>query len=269
MGHLVIVLLRGVAELKRVERWWDASGERQRAAARAGRRRRKRLMAVHPLSDHFAYFFSRLNPSTTFEAQASSQYATIKALIEDPNGGARALSARCFLQGSYRQATAIHTINDIDIVVLCELWHPPSVGAGAGPGWSRDDIFNAVAAPLFADGRYRAKVKYGPRSMCIKVELGIKVEILPVVYKQGNNDPSVEPFRMYRPEATEMGGRIRSLPPRMVDMEERRGKDTQQLHPDDQDPKTSPIALWTGSRVVSSRVPAVQSSRRSVSGFCR
>jgi hypothetical protein len=160
-------------------------------------------MAAHPLSEHFAYFFTRLNPSPTFEGQASSQYTTIKALIEDPNGGARALSPRCFLQGSYRQATAIHTINDIDIVVLCELWHPPSVGAGAGPGWSRDDIFNTVAAPLFADGRYRAKVRYGPQSMCIKVDLGIKVEILPVVYKQGNNDPSVEPFRMYRPEATE------------------------------------------------------------------
>jgi hypothetical protein len=39
--------------------------------------------------------------------------------------------------------------------------------------------------------------------MCIKVDLGIKVEILPVVYKQGTQDASVEPFRLYRPEAAE------------------------------------------------------------------
>ena len=101
-------------------------------------------MAAHALSDHFAYFFSRLNPSPTFEAQASSQYTTIKALIEDANGAARELSPQCFLQGSYRQATAIHTINDVDIVVLCQLWQPPSGGAGAGRGWSRDDIFNNI-----------------------------------------------------------------------------------------------------------------------------
>ena len=160
-------------------------------------------MAAHALSEHFAYFFTRLNPSATFEAQASSQYTTLKGLIEAPSGAARELSPQCFLQGSYRQATAIHTINDVDIVVLCELWQPPAAGVGAGRSWSRDDIFDTVAAPLFADNRYQAKIRYGPQSMCIKVELGIKVEILPVVYTQGNNDPSVEPFRLYRPEAAE------------------------------------------------------------------
>lgn len=37
----------------------------------------------------------------------------------------------------------------------------------------------------------------------IKVELGIKIEILPVVYKQGTIEPSAEPFRLFRPEAGE------------------------------------------------------------------
>ena len=61
-------------------------------------------------------------------------------------------------------------------------------------------IFNTIAAPLLNDGRYRDKVKYHNGSMCIKVDLGIKIEILPVVYKTGNSDPAVEPFRLYRPE---------------------------------------------------------------------
>jgi hypothetical protein len=83
-------------------------------------------MAIHALSNHFGYFFSRLNPSTSFEAQASSQYNTVKGLIEDPSGLAKALSPQCFLQGSYRQATAIHAINDIDVIALCHLWQPGS-----------------------------------------------------------------------------------------------------------------------------------------------
>jgi hypothetical protein len=36
--------------------------------------------------------------------------------------------------------------------------------------------------------------------MCIKVDLGIKVEILPVVYKTGNTESDKEPFVLYRPE---------------------------------------------------------------------
>jgi hypothetical protein len=39
--------------------------------------------------------------------------------------------------------------------------------------------------------------------MCVKVDLGIKVEILPVVFKQGTNDWQAEPFRLYRPERAE------------------------------------------------------------------
>jgi len=120
-------------------------------------------MAFQGLSGHFVYFFSCLNPSASFEAQASSQYNTIKQLIEDRHGPAGVLVPQCFLQGSYRQATAIHGINDIDIVVLCSLWQP---GSGFGVvSWNRDDIFRTIAAPLLADGRYRTKVRYGPQSM--------------------------------------------------------------------------------------------------------
>jgi hypothetical protein len=36
--------------------------------------------------------------------------------------------------------------------------------------------------------------------MCIKVELGIRVEILPVVFKKGTEDSQREPFILYRPE---------------------------------------------------------------------
>ncbi len=155
-------------------------------------------MAYYAYAENFAAFFRRLNPSQSFGLVAASEYGSIKALIEDPAGLALVLSPQCFLQGSYRQQTAIYTINDVDIVALCTLWQPVS---GSGLSWSRDQIFATIAAPLLNDRRYRDKVRYRSDSMCIKVDLGIKIEILPVVYKAGNHDPDVEPFRLFRPES--------------------------------------------------------------------
>jgi len=157
-------------------------------------------MANHYLSANFNSFFGRLNPGTSFEVTASSQYNTIKDLIEDRRGLAAEPSPICFLQGSYRQqTTAIYSINDVDIVALCNLNYP-GVQGGYGRTYGRDEIFRIIAAPLLADGRYRDKVRFGPQSMCIKVDLGIKVEILPVVFKTGTTDPDKEPFVLYRPE---------------------------------------------------------------------
>ena len=150
-------------------------------------------MAVYALSRNFDYFFTRLNPSLSFQSTASSEHQSIVKLLQGS-----ILSPTCFLQGSYKQDTSIYTINDVDIVALCYLWQP---GTGSGPGWSRDQIFDALAAPLRQDQRYKSKIRYSPNSMCLKIDLGIKVEILPVVYKAGTSNPNLEPFRLYRPAA--------------------------------------------------------------------
>lgn len=151
----------------------------------------------YSLTTRFDYLFGRLNPSPSFVQRAVSQHRTITSLIEDRSGLASALSPRCFLQGSYRQETAIYTINDIDIVALCELWYP---GSGSARGWSREEIFDTLAAPLLNDWRYKDKVRYSSESTCIKVDLGIKVEILPAVRQAGSTDFSHEPFYLYRPD---------------------------------------------------------------------
>jgi hypothetical protein len=154
-------------------------------------------MATFNLPDHFNHFFKRLNPSPSFERQASSEYGTIKGLLEDRRGPAAELWPVCFLQGSYKQDTAIYTINDVDIVALANLSYPGS--GGAGKSYSRDEIFRILAAPLLADGRYRGKMRFHNGSMCIKVDLGIKVEILPAVLKSGTTDTDKEPFCIHRP----------------------------------------------------------------------
>lgn len=155
-------------------------------------------MAVHPLTNHFRYFFGRINPSASWVQRASSQYQAIKGLIESPYGPAAALEPVCFLQGSYDRHTAIYTINDIDVVALCRGLSFP--GSGSGRGWGRDKIFETIAAPLRQDQRYASKVRFGSSSMCIKLDLGINVEILPAVLRQGNSDPANEPFVLHRPE---------------------------------------------------------------------
>jgi hypothetical protein len=156
-------------------------------------------LAVQPLSRNFQSFFSTLNPGPSFEQRASSQHNTIRGLLEDRDGLAAELEPETFLQGSYRQQTAIYDINDVDIVALCKLWYPGST-TGGGKSYGRDEIFRIIAAPLLANTRYRDKVRYGPQSMCIKVDLGIQVEILPVVFKAGTLDLKQEPFVLYRPE---------------------------------------------------------------------
>lgn len=157
-------------------------------------------MAYHQLTEHFRYFFGRLNPSQTWRGRASSEHRSITALIEDPYGPAAALKPTCFLQGSYARDTSIYTINDVDIVALCQGLSYPGTTAGGGRSWSRDDIFAAIAAALQRDFRYAQKIRFTARSMCIKVDLGIAVEVLPAVLKAGSIDPQLEPFVLFRPE---------------------------------------------------------------------
>lgn len=157
-------------------------------------------MPIQPLSESFQSFFGKLNPSDSKVKVAAAEHAEITRLITDANGSAAQLSPHCFLQGSYRQQTAIHDINDVDLVVLCRLWYPGSPNPAPGTTWSRDRIFDAIASALKRNQSYANKIEYGPNSTCIKVNGAIKVEVLPAVYPAGNSDPDKEPFKLFRPE---------------------------------------------------------------------
>lgn len=63
---------------------------------------RESSLAYHAFSANFGYFFGRLNPSPTFQVQASSEYNTIKGLIENP----AALLPPCGRCVSFRGHTA-------------------------------------------------------------------------------------------------------------------------------------------------------------------
>lgn len=156
-------------------------------------------MSIHALGKHFDSFFGRLNPGSSFEERASSEHQSIIRLIEDASGVAARFSPICYLQGSYREQTAIYTINDVDIIARC-LLPALSVALWSEQRWRRDELFETIAAPLLADPRYRDKVRYESASMCIKVDLGVKIEILPVVHRPLLAGADDKPFLLYRPK---------------------------------------------------------------------
>jgi hypothetical protein len=162
-------------------------------------------MAIHALSRNFISFFDRLNPSKSSEQRASSQYNSLKALLEGDILLKSQLDPVCMLHGSYRWQTATHDINDIDIVLLCQgLVLPANPLANIpGYGWPRNRIINAIELAIRGDGRYRSKlVPAKPTSMCVKLDLGIKVEILPAV-RNANLPVGAEPFYLWRPSSNQ------------------------------------------------------------------
>jgi|GEM_PF-1775153 len=164
-------------------------------------------MAVHALTRQFQAFFGRLNPSPSFTSRAANEHATITSLLTRTDGPASVLAPRCFLQGSYKQQTAIYTINDVDLVVLCRA--KQDLGAYLLDSRAcalRDEIFATLGSTLESDSRCRGKVRYGANSMCIKVDLGIRVEILPAIYPalaDYDAEPIHEPFLLYRPRTSQ------------------------------------------------------------------
>lgn len=154
--------------------------------------------AKHKLSQNFTAFFKRINPSPTYEETAASAHSQITDLIEDVDGPAGDLRINCFLQGSYKRDTAIHTINDVDVVALCSLSHTPLANQK-----TRDQIFKMITDAITSNETYRDKVQYRKRSVCIKViPKGIKIEVLPALRMRGK-PYEYEPFYIFHPNEDE------------------------------------------------------------------
>jgi len=156
-------------------------------------------MATYTLLDNFNTFFKCLNPSPSFEQVAAREYGAVTNCLLGWQGALHGLSPTIFLQGSYRQQTAIYTINDVDLVVLLMALHSASHPTRIET-WTRDRIFTTVAEPLLNSPVYKPKVRYNAGSMCVKLDLGIKIEILPVVKRMPDSKAEDEPFMLYRPQ---------------------------------------------------------------------
>lgn len=149
-------------------------------------------MAIHKLSENFKWFFKRLNPSPSYVAQASSAQQEVRRLIEAKEGPAEHLKILTFIQGSYGRDTAIHTINDVDVVAVANLERSASANRR-----TRDQLFETIATSILENKRYCGKVQYGQSSMCVKViQSNVKIEVLPALRRKGFQQDS-EPFEVF------------------------------------------------------------------------
>jgi hypothetical protein len=92
-----------------------------------------------------------------------------------------------FLQGSYRNDTAIADINDVDIVALYDPWRSPATDAD----WQR--LFNSIATILRNSALVFASVTLGDK--CVRLAGTPKADIVPAIGT--TTFSSTDPIKIY------------------------------------------------------------------------
>jgi hypothetical protein len=127
--------------------------------------------------DDFAERFAAPPPDSTIQ-RASSLHQNVRALIPDD-------TCSTFLQGSYRNGTALADINDVDVVVLFRgiersWWWP---------NYDWEQLFAWLHSHISKDPRYAGKVSI--RDKCLTIDTGVNVDIVPAIH---DGDPDRDPI---------------------------------------------------------------------------
>jgi hypothetical protein len=137
------------------------------------------------LAAEFVARYSR-PPSPTTVSRAVSLHQGVRELLGDAEYAT-------FLQGSYKNDTALWDMNDVDIVAMARGVRS-SVFTGSVPvsvvTW--DEIFARIERKLQADPRYQGKWKREDK--CIRLNTGVKIDIVPAVYVWR---PDEDPIALY------------------------------------------------------------------------
>jgi tRNA nucleotidyltransferase (CCA-adding enzyme) len=119
-----------------------------------------------------------------------TRVAAVKSLHEDVRKAlAEAAGSKfdTFLQGSYRNNTAIADINDVDIVALYDPWTVPV----SHSGWQ--SLFESVASILRGSWRVSGSVMIADK--CVKLVGNLKADIVPAVSRTSYS--SSDPIHIY------------------------------------------------------------------------
>jgi len=122
-------------------------------------------------------------PSAARTSAVKRLHENIRSALE--NWGDREFDT--FLQGSYRNGTAIADINDVDIVALYGPWRSPA----SQSEWR--GLFNRVAGILRKTRLVSGSVQLGDK--CVKLEGALKADIVPAISPRPFS--SVDPLRIY------------------------------------------------------------------------
>src|ERR1700704_6508535 len=123
------------------------------------------------------------SPSANRSAAVKSLHGNIRSALE--NWGDKKFDT--FLQGSYRNGTAIADINDVDIIALYDPWSSPETHAR----W--EWLFNHVAAILRKTALVSGRVKLGDK--CVKLEGSLNADIVPAISRTAYS--SADPVIVY------------------------------------------------------------------------
>lgn len=122
-------------------------------------------------------------PSETTTRQVKKLQENVRSALE--NWGEKKFDT--FLQGSYRNGTAIADINDVDIVALYDPWSVPASHAD----WT--SLFNQVANILRKTSLVEGDVRLGDK--CVKLEGALKADIVPAISRSTYS--STDPILIY------------------------------------------------------------------------
>lgn len=125
----------------------------------------------HKITDSVIHQY-RKAPSATIVSRASTMQQSIRDVLGS--------DYETFLQGSYKNDTAISDFNDVDIVAIRKTTHSGTFAQVPISSWvSWDAIFSEIEAKLDASPLYRGKHSRGDK--CIKVEGTVNIDIVPAV----------------------------------------------------------------------------------------
>lgn len=125
------------------------------------------------LAGEYAARYARPPARTTVD-QAVSIHQNVRGLLGDTDYAT-------FLQGSYKNDTALWDMNDVDIVAvsrgLVSMHFTGGTSSSGGVSW--DEIFARIERKLQGDVRYRGK--WTREDKCIRLNTGVKIDIVPAV----------------------------------------------------------------------------------------
>ena len=132
------------------------------------------------LEPDFVFRYAR-PPSNSLVTRAVSLHENVRQVL----GEADYLT---FLQGSYKNDTALAEMNDVDVVVVSRQIKHTS--------WFRDydwsKIFKEIEKRLDADQRYKGKWKRNDK--CITLSTNVNIDIVPAIFVEA---PEKDPIRIF------------------------------------------------------------------------
>lgn len=119
-------------------------------------------------------------PAKTTTDKAISLHENVRALLGD-------VEYASVLQGSYKNDTALATMNDVDVLTVSRHakhdWY-------RAPNWP--EIFSGIERKLESDRRYAGK--WTRKDKCIRLATEVSIDVVPAVH---HGDPIADPISVY------------------------------------------------------------------------